>query len=126
MNILLVSDYHLSENKRINDFKKSLIQIEEFSQHNNIDVYINAGDVFHGMHYPTPLELQIFTSHIKNVKARRKIIIPGNHDIISPTLSYLDWAQITDLEIKSYLLEEFNGKKVYCFDLKDLKRKLKA
>lgn len=114
MNILLTSDYHLDETRRFKDYQKSLIAIEEYSKKEKIDYYINGGDVFHGRHNPTPLELKVFSTHIANIVAKRKIIIVGNHETINENLSFLDWAKrITKLEIIPFFLETINKRRIY-------------
>jgi len=90
MRYLTTGDYQLNEQNRFHDYIKQLKVIEEQSKKVKYDYYINAGDVFEHKK-PTPSELKIFANHLRNIKAKNKIIIVGNHDELSETLTNLDW-----------------------------------
>lgn len=112
MKYLIVSDYHLSENKRIEDFVKNLKVIEKYSQKVKPDYYINCGDIFDKRH-PSPLELKIFANHLYNIRAVKKLFVVGNHDKVALNLTTLSWVKCGNVEIKPYFEIEDKGHKLY-------------
>ena len=89
MRYLIASDFHLSELNRLDDFISSLYEIQLVADRIKPDKYIIAGDIFDSRK-PSPLELKIFSNHLKMVDCDKEII-PGNHDRLDKTLTTLDW-----------------------------------
>jgi putative phosphoesterase len=93
MKYLIASDFHLSETNRLDDFISRLYEIQLVADRIKPDKYIIAGDIFDSRK-PTPLELKVFSEHLKMVKCDKEII-PGNHDILDKSLTTLDWYDST-------------------------------
>jgi len=108
---LITGDFQINERNRIKDYVKQLNVIEEKSREIEYDYYINAGDVFEHKK-PTPFELKIFANHLRNIKAKNKIIIVGNHDELSETLTNLDWLPDDIIVTKTFQITD-NKNSIY-------------
>ena len=111
MRYLITGDFQINERNRIKDYVKQLNVIEEKSREIKYDYYINAGDVFEHKK-PTPFELKIFANHLRNIKAKNKIIIVGNHDELSETLTNLDWLPDDIIVTKTFQITD-NKNSIY-------------
>jgi len=108
---LITGDYQLNERNRIYDYVKQLEVIEKKSREIEYDYYVNVGDIFERKK-PTPFELKIFAKHIYKIKAREKIIVVGNHDELSETLTNLDWLPDDIIVTKTFQITD-NKNSIY-------------
>ena len=111
MRYLITGDYQLNERNRIYDYVKQLEVIEKKSREIEYDYYVNVGDIFERKK-PTPFELKIFAKHIYKIKAREKIIVVGNHDELSETLTNLDWLPDDIIVTKTFQITD-NKNSIY-------------
>jgi len=108
---LITGEYQLNERNRIYDYVKQLEVIENKSREVEYDYYVNVGDIFENKK-PTPFELKIFANHIYKIKAREKIIVIGNHDELSETLTNLDWLPDDIIVTKTFQITD-NKNSIY-------------
>jgi len=108
MRILIVGDMHADENKRFDDFKKCLSDIEDFIENElgQIDAYFQTGDLVH-KNTPTPLEISTLTNHFIKIlnKGIQVFISSGHHEAINKNVSAIDWMKLGAI-VKEEIQEE--------------------
>jgi DNA repair exonuclease SbcCD nuclease subunit len=110
--IVVTADFHLNLNNRIEDYKKSLQQISDIANQN--ELLLILGDVYHARR-PIPREQNIFRDFLNTLKVPT-IIVVGNHDtdIDATTLDEFRKFNIANvtLQFAPYILE-YKGLKLY-------------
>jgi len=110
--IVVTADLHLNLNNRIEDYKKSLQQISEIANQN--ELLLILGDVYHARR-PIPREQNVFRDFLNTLKVPTLIIV-GNHDtdVDATTLDEFRKFNIPNVKLQfaPYLLE-YKGMKLY-------------
>lgn len=102
MKLLIGSDFHINEKKRLEDTITTLNQIVSITESVKPNVFICLGDVF-DKRRPTPREMQVFNKWLMSMTslAKEVILLEGNHDQDNgiSSLSYLKDLNINGVKI---------------------------
>jgi len=108
--IVVTADFHLNINNRIEDYRKSLQQISDIANQN--ELLLILGDIYH-VRRPIPREQNIFRDFLKTLKVPTVIVV-GNHDkdIDATTLDEFRKFDISNVKLQfaPYILEYKNLK----------------
>lgn len=112
MKMLITGDIHLSSTLRLHDFVSNLRVIEEKSQEINPEIYTIVGDIFDKRN-PTSWAIKEFAIHLKNIKAKKVLIVKGNHDRTNDEVSAVDWTTLDKrVKVQDRFDFEVEGKKI--------------
>lgn len=98
--------------ERTNELYQTFYDVIEYTEKEQIDLLLIAGDLFHRQ--PTLSELENINYYFKKLTKTKVVMIAGNHDYVSPSSEYrgIQWADHVKMlsweKLEHYYIEEWN------------------